>query len=748
MTHLKFVLLTSVALGAVGTPVWAQNASVPAPKPAEQGATVNAEGQNEPAQVGEVVVSARTSGIRTSIDAISYSLADDIQATTGALADALRNLPSVDVDPEGNVSLRGDSGVTILVDGRPAAIFTGESRKQAVLSTPAAQYSRIEVMTNPSAAYSPEGTGGVINLITKPVPLATGGPTVAPKITGSLQANAGDSGRYNLGLNLARTHDRLTLTVDAALRHDPYEQTVERIRNRHDNGAGFVSSRQFQNIGGASDHANIRLGAEYRLDNKTQISGELRYTEIDVDANATGDYEAKAANGDIDTAWHRTVRGGYAGQFAGATGRVIRRFNDEGHEWSNELRLDRVRGDFINNFLVETSVPVLAPFYETSALENNVDQLGLTSAYTLPMSDGSKIRAGYDLRLVALDLNTRVANGPTPDNLVLNPLVSNDFHIDEAVHALYATWEKPLNEKLSGQLGLRLEQVDRELDQVTSGDKRSTSDFNAYPTLHLQYTLSDSQTLRGSYGRRVQRPRPSELNPFLTYMDPLNYSSGNPDLRQQETDAFELMWQRRVQQTFYQATLYYRDTTDAFTMVSSDLGDGVLLNRPENLGGRTDTGVELVANGRLHPTLRYNASVNLFRQEIDASNIAGGTSRASNLVSGRLNLNWQPTTADFLQVSTVWTGEQMLAQGTREGATLVNLGYRRKLTEQVALQISVRDVFDNGRNITTLETPGFSERTEMWMGGRSGLIGLTWTFGQRSRPQDPVFDFSAPQTAN
>lgn len=745
MSQLKFVLLSSAALAAASSPVWAQNA--PAPAPVQAPASTPKPAQEDTAQVGEVVVSARTNSIRTSIDAISYSLADDIQATTGALADALRNLPSVDVDPDGNVSLRGDSGVTILVDGRPAAIFTGESRKQAVLSTPAAQYSRIEVMTNPSAAYSPEGTGGIINLITKPVPVGTGGPSAAPKLTGSLQANAGDSGRYNLGLNLARTHDRLTLTLDAGLRHDPFEQTIDHVRSRYDATAGrFLDARQHQDIEGASDHAYVRLGAEYRLDNKTQLNGELRYTDIDVGNDGRNDYEADDALNGLSSAWRRTASGGYAGQFVGTTGRILRRFNDEGHEWSNELRLDRVRGDSSSNILVETTVPVLAPFYEAKTLVNNVDQLGFTSAYTLPMSDGSKLRAGYDLRLVALDLNTSTATGPDLGSLVPNPLVSNDFHIDEAVHALYATWEKPLNEKLSGQLGLRLEQVDRELDQVTSGDKRSTSDFNAYPTLHLQYTLSDSQTLRGSYSRRVQRPRPSELNPFLTYIDPLNYISGNPDLRQQETDAFEVMWQRRIQQTFYQTTLYYRDTSDAFTMVSSDLGDGALLTRPENLGGRTDIGLEVVANGRLHSTLRYNASINLFRQEIDASNIAGGSSRTSDLVSGRLNLNWQPTSADFVQIATVWTGDQLLAQGTREGATLVNLGYRRKLTPQLALQISLRDVFDEGRSTTLLDTPAFRDRTETWSGGRTGLIGLTWAFGQTSRPQDPSFDFAAPQT--
>ncbi|WP_262423443.1 TonB-dependent receptor plug domain-containing protein [Brevundimonas denitrificans] len=140
------------------------------------------------------MVTTDPTAIRTSIDSTSYSLANDLQATTGSLADALRNIPSVDVDPQGGVSLRGDSNVTILVDGRPSGILSGPGRAQALLQLPADQYARIEVMTNPSAAYSPEGSGGVINLITRPT-----APRAGVQSTGSVRLNVGDDGRWTRG---------------------------------------------------------------------------------------------------------------------------------------------------------------------------------------------------------------------------------------------------------------------------------------------------------------------------------------------------------------------------------------------------------------------------------------------------------------------------------------------------------------------------------------------------------------------
>lgn len=742
MTSTRFLLLIGTALAASSGAALAQTPPPPQPTPQPPAVQEAKPAEADATAVTDVVVEGRLNDIRTSIDSISYSLADDLQATTGSLADALRNVPSVDVDPEGNVSLRGDGNVTILVDGRPSTLLSGESRAQVLQQLQASQYSRIEVMTNPSAAYSPEGTAGVINLITKPTQTRPGVTS-----TGSVRANIGDDGRYNLGLNLARSMDKLTLTADVGQRHDTFEQTMERLRERFDIGANrFLEARQSQVTDGASDSAYVRLSAEYRLDDKTQLTGELRYTDLDNSADSLDLYEADDASGGVGSAYRRQGRGGYAGEFGGLTGRVLRRFDDQGHEWSNELRLDRVRAGFSNDGFTDQMIPVAADLYETVELINNVDQLGLTSAYTRPMADGSKLRAGYELRLVALELDNRVARGASSSTLVPDPLVSNDFHIDEAVHALYATWERPFGDKLSAQFGLRVEHVERELDQATAGVNLSSRYTNAYPTLHLSYNLTDTQMLRASYSQRVQRPRPSELNPFLTYQDRFNYSSGNPDLEPQVTDSFEVMWQRRIQQTFYQATLYYRDTSKAFTPVVTDLGNGVLLTRPENLGARTDMGLELVANGRLHPTLRYNASVNLFRQEIDASNIPGGVNRSGELVSGRLNLNWQPTTADFLQVSTVWTGEQLLAQGTRDSSTMVNLGYRRKLNEALSLQVTVRDVFDNFGDAVTLDTPQFRDRTERSFGGRMAFIGLTWNFGQGRRPQEPQFDFSAPQT--
>ncbi|MDP3802201.1 TonB-dependent receptor domain-containing protein [Brevundimonas sp.] len=757
MTSIRFLLLVGTALATSSGAAFAQTPAPAArpqaqpqtpapatPAPQEEAPAEDAqESADDAATIEDVVVQGRTSDVRTSIDSVSYSLADDLQAATGTLAEALRNVPSVEVDPDGNVSLRGDANVTILVDGRPSTQFNGPSRGQMVLQIPASQYARIEVMTNPSAAYSPEGSGGVINLISKPNAVRPGATT-----TGSLRANIGDDGRYNFGGNIAHVIGKTTLTADVGVRHDGFIQEIERLRTRLDSGSGqFLESRQSQIIDGASDVVFLRLAAEHNLDDKTQLVGELRHTDVESLAEAVDLYEADDALGGIATAYRRDSAGGFIGQFSGATARVLRRFDSQGHEWSNEVRYDRNRFIFGFDTEVDQQIPASPTFYEAVENRNRQNQLGITSAYVRPLSDGGRLRLGYELQALNLELDNSVARGPSPGALVPDPIVSNEFHVDQAVHAVYATWERPFGEKLSAQFGLRLEQANIDLDQVTTNIQSSNDYFRAYPTMHLSYTIGEGETLRGSYSRRIQRPGPQDLNPFLTYQDNLNYRSGNPDLLPQETDSLELSWQKRVQQTFYQATLYYRDTQDAFTPVTSDIGGGVFLTRPENLGSSTSTGLELVANGALHPTLRYNASINAFRQEIDAGGLPGAADREGESVSGRLTLNWSPTQKDFLQVSGIWTGDQLLAQGVREQAALFNLGYRRKINQDWSFQATVRDLFDEFGATTTIETPTFTDRTSQTFGGRAVYVGFTWSFGSGQRRPEQ-FDFSAPPTGN
>lgn len=742
MVALRTLLLATVAL-ATPAHVWAQETPSQPPQaeqpPADEAEEEDAdEEEDEESAVEEVTVSASRAGTRASIDSISYSLADDLQATTGSLADALRNIPSVEVDPNGNVSLRGDANVTILIDGRPSALMSGPGRGAAILQTPADQYSRIEVMTNPSAAYRPDGSGGVINLISRPNAAPAG-----TTYSGSVRANVGTEDRYNLGVSASWARDRLTLTGDIGLRHDRQPFSTIRERERFDTLSGtFVESRSRQTFESPSDSHYVRLATEFRLDEQWQLTGELRSHAFESTGEGSAFFEEEDSTGAIATAYERRGEGGYSGAFSGVTGRVLRQLG-EGHDWTTEIRYDTSQFDNAQQGLTIYTLPVASSFYEIIDNRNATDSWNFSSAYNRPMGEDRKLRIGYEAEITSLDLDNRVSSGPDAASAVLDPTRSNRFQADQQVHAAYATYERPFGD-LAAQVGLRLEYVLRDIDQITTGVEESNDYFRAYPTMHVEYSLSETQSLRASYSRRVQRPQPEQLNPFVVYIDPDNFSSGNPDLLPQITDSYEFSWMRRAQTGFMQATLYYRDTSDAFTSVAVDLGGGALLTRPENLGASQSVGVEFVANGRLHPTLRYNASINVFQQQIDASNL-GYADVEGTTASARVNFNWQPTTDDFVQVGGFYMGESVYAQGRREGRGMVNFGYRRRLSDRLSLQFTVRDVLDSFGSVTYYETPTLRDRTESVFGGRTAFLGLTWTFGNGQNRQPQQFDFQGPQ---
>lgn len=751
MKSIYTLLLAGTALSLSFGPALAQTAPAPTQParptttqtpPQTPPATEEKPADSEATEVGDVVVQGRQSDVRTSIDSVSYSLANDLQASTGSLADALRNVPSVDVDPQGNVSLRGDSNVTILIDGRPSGVLTGEGRAQAILQMQADQYARIEVMTNPSAAYSPEGSGGVINLISKP-----NLPKPGATSSGSIRANIGDHGRWNVGVSGSHVSGPVTVSGDFGVRHDFIEQEIDRDRERFDAVSGqFLPSRQEQDIEADAEGIYGRLGVDYKLTDKTQLTLEGRANDFENTGFGVDVFEAQDAAGAVVVASRRESNIVQSFSNQGVTARVLHRFDDAGHEWTNEVRYDQGENTMAISTLADPSIPPAPLAYERNTNEGAFSIQAFTSAYVRPMGD-AKLRLGYELEIRKPEQDNTVLRGPSLGGLVVVPGLTNQFEAEQTVQALYATYERPFSEKLSAQFGLRLEQADIELNQITTNIRDSQDYFRAYPTMHLSYQLSETQTLRGSYSKRIQRPQPFQLNPFVSFIDPLNLRSGNPDLQPQETDSFEVMWQMRQGQTFYQATAYYRDTEKAFTEVATNIGGGVLLTRPENLGARRDMGVELVANGRLHETLRYNTSVNVFQQEIDASGIPGGSDRSATQASGRLNLNWQPTPEDFIQIAGQYNGESLLAQGTREAGGMVNLGYRRKLTETVAFQMTVRDVFNQFGDVTTYDTPEFRDRTERHFGGQAAYVGLTWSLGGGPRrQQDPQFDFSGPQS--
>jgi len=723
----RLLLCAAAALAAPVAPAFAQPPAKPAPKP-PAAAPVKPAG----ATVEGITVNGTAPPVRTSIDRKSYSVTSDLQATTGSISDALRNIPSVEVDLQGNVSLRGDQNVTIMIDGKPSGLFRGEGKGQALQSLPADQIERVEVITNPSAEFKPEGTAGIINLITKK--------THKAGVTGSMRANIGTDSRGNGGISAAYASKQITLSGDASYRRDTFRQVFDDTRATFDPAlGGFRSLSDVTRSRGKVDIVTGRTGLDFDPDAKTHAGAQLRYQGVDFHNSFVETVDRTLPSGAPDTSYLRTGGISQRRRDVEGTASYSYKFGDD-HEFSASATEEWQTDHRDRPALYRFSDPAVPNAYDENKVHNTFWRTEAKASYSTPLPGQAKLKLGYEFDEDDNDYGNSGVRGPSAVLASPDPSLTNLFNFDQTIHSVWTTYEKPFGD-LTVLAGLRLEAVRIDLDQITQSVRASNDYDRAYPSLHLAYKLTDAQQLTASASRRVQRPQPYDFNPFLQYLDPQNYRQGNPNLKPQQTDSYELGYQYRKNGTILLATAYYRDGKDAVNDVTRDLGAGAFLTTRANIGSFRTAGLELVANGRLPHRLSYNLSSNFLWNEIDGSGLGFGSSdRSGYSVSGRASLNWQATSKDFFQVSGFVNGRRLTPQGYAKPYGMLNLGYRHKLDERLSFVMTVQDAAKTFHDYRVIDTPALKDVVRAHGNFRGVYVGFSYAFGG-GRPKDPGFDF-------
>ncbi|MDB5476238.1 MAG: hypothetical protein JWP49_1749 [Phenylobacterium sp.] len=683
--------------------------------------------------VGAVVVTAQRPQTQVLIDRTVYSVTADLQATSGSAADVLSKLPSVTVDPDGNLALRGDGNVTVLVDGKPSAQFSGPTRGLSLLQFPADQIDRIEVLTNPPAQYKAEGSGGVINIVTRK--------SAKAGVSGGAQASAGEYGRYVLGLNGAYNAGRLKASGAVGLRHDIRERRITDSRTTVDPATGVATASRQQ----IDEHfhrlvPSLKGSLDYELNDRQSIGASLSHREL------TGRryFDQHDASGP-----------------AGRPASGVSDRHSDGHEWSVDasegLHFDQKlwRPDETLSLAVQQSqtrereryayrntqaLPVGGPSFDDLRLSLDLIQTELSADYDLPMAHGRELKLGYDLE----DDRNRFDNvGDTLDAVTgqptVNPAVTNHFRYRQQVNAAYGQYERPLG-SWRLQAGLRLEATHVSTLQITGDIRGGRNDFGAYPSLHLDRSLGDDGKLSASVSRRVTRPDPEALNPFADHQDIHNLRAGNPDLRPQDTWSYELGYLYNGARLTYGVTAYYRRDRNSVTDVVRAIGPDVVLATKMNLPLSQSAGLELTAGGKLTRTLSYSLSGNAFHAQIDAVALGAPGLKSTTGLNLKANLDWRPTAADTAQLSFTRADKRLTPQGQIAAINLVNLGYKRQLRSDLAAVLTVTDLFDGQRQQRIIGTPLLNDVYVRHQLGRVAMVGLVYTFG--ASPKKPGgFDY-------
>ena len=696
-------------------------------------------------QLGEVEVVAKRPQMRFEIDRKVFDATQDIAAEGGSASDLLSNIPSVEVDNEGSVSLRGNSSVTIWINGKASGL-TADNQADILDMMPAGDIKQVEVITNPSARYSPEGTAGIINIILKD--------DRKPGYYGSVKVGADTDGGYQASGNINYSSSKVDAYANLNYRNREFKGGGITSRlNTTDNS--FLdqtndSKRQYNNWFG-------RFGATWHITksddlafNVTGMTGggdnseNIHYNSIDSQKNTiyTSD---RITNGDSDMKMYN-LELNYVHKFSENSNIDLMVSN-------NQWRRDGM--NIFRQSTVYTDPSQTAnPLYQTQENDIKDKTWEVQADYTNKISDMARIEAGYKGTFQRNASPVDTYTGTTAEDIRQDESLYNRFLYNQDVHALYMTYGGKWD-KLSYQAGLRGEywRVDTrslDFDQEFNGKASETFEkdyFKLFPSAFISYALPKNNELQVNYTRRLRRPCGGQLNSFRNISDASNISFGNPELTPEYSHSFELNYIKSWESGHtLSLSGYYRSTDDVIQRIRFlNMEDNVMYTTSENVAKSQASGLEIVGKDKLFKILDLTTTVNLYYSKLDgfsylpqgAETPVIGDTDESFAWNVRMIANFSLPWGVSLQGTGNYNSKQLMAQGHREPNYSVDLGLRKSfLSDKLTLSINARDLLDSRKFRTVTAGDGFWQDSENWRGGRRVGFTLTYNFGNMNKKKD------------
>lgn len=665
--------------------------------------------------------------------------ARDVAPAAATASDVLESVPSVQVDAEGKVSLRGNENVVVQINGRPTPI-RGAQLAGYLRQLPANTIERVEVIPNPTAKQDPEGMAGIVNIVLKQ--------TVDLGRSGGFTLGASSAARYNASVNFG--YQGGPITVFSTYGYTSDERQVAGINDRTRLGAGRAPlSYTEQDIDGTALNVghNFSGSLDYRLNPKDAL-----FTSLMLNRRSLGD-EQLALYSELNDG--RTVTDRYlrtrdvdnANWLVDATVGYRRVMAPQKHELSAEVRFSRTEDEDREGLgrerLDDAGRPLGTAFdLESKALDALTRQLIAQVDYTRPLGERTKLETGYKGNARWLDRDLAVQLDPLGGGEWVDSDLSNAFAFDEQVHAVYGVLSHSRG-ALELQAGLRAEQAQRDFS-LRGGESYPVDYGSLFPSALVSYRLNDKTQAKLSYSRRIRRPGTGELNPFPAFMDVQNAMIGNPELGPEYTDAVELGLQRSGQYGSLQLAPFYRHTTDiirvAINTADTIAGREVTTVSFQNLATGTSWGADL--NGQLNLGRAFNAlgGVNLFKMVTDGGSTSSLSSDAVGWMA-RVNGTFNVDPATALQASYFYRAPMDIERGRFHAMSMLNLSVRRKIyDDRGTVTLRWSDPFHTNRFRVEAGDDNIIQQTQSQFNTRAVHLSFQYALGQaprmRQRPQD------------
>jgi outer membrane receptor protein involved in Fe transport len=651
----------------------------------------------------EVVVQGEKTLMELCLDKRIFNVGKDLANAGGTANDILMNLPSVAVDPEGNVRLRGSSNVRILIDGKPSGLvsFKGSS---GLRQLPANMVDRVEVITNPSARYEAEGMAGVINIILKK--------DNNQGFNGSFEVIAGTPTNYGFTANLNYRRNRINWFINYGLAHriSPYNGTL--YQEVYGEDTTFILNQT--NDGRVKSlNNNIRGGLDYYFNENSILT--LSYLWRRSDANRILNIRYEDSWNTINNIQSYTLRKQDETEQEPNSEIAVnykKTFEQKGHElattftylnyWENS---DQIYTQ--NTFSPEGIEDKTLEQVQTSLNDEYENQYLIQLDYTKPFGKEGKIESGFRTSFRDMKNDFLVQDKGEDGEFTPVPGLDNVFIYKENILAAYGIIGNKTN-NWSYQAGLRAEYTDVNTILEETNEENPRNYTNLFPSAHLTYNITQENAFQLSYSRRVRRPVYNDLSPYVTLSDARNFFSGNPDLNPEFTNAFELGHIKYFEKGTFFSTVYYRSTTDKIERIRSVDENGNSITLPYNLTGEKSFGVEFSSDYRPTEWWKLDLNVNFFHANIDGSNIQADYKAKTYSWLFRQTSRFTVGDGFDIQLRANYEAKQKTAQGIRKGIFFMDLSAsKRIIQDRGTLTFNITDVLNSRRNRYIIEGDTF-----------------------------------------
>ena len=700
----------------------------------------------------EVEVIAEKSTVEIRLDKKIYNVGKDMTVKGGNASDVLDNVPSVNVDAEGAVSLRGNENVRILIDGKPSALV-GLNGTDALRNLPAEAIEKVEVITSPSARYDAEGTAGILNIILR-----------KGKITGfngSVNLTVGNPDQIGIAPNLNYRTKKINLFTNLGYEYRKGPGNSFSKFSYLNTNTGAIDSTQIEDrvFDRKNKNFNASLGLEYYLTKNSSITGTFFYRDSkgdDVATNITNRYEFEnpatllfnetRIETEKEDGSDKQYSVNYTNNFDGNGKKLVidLQYSDNNSRENSPV--------VVNNILKE----------QNSQITNSEDYL-IQLDYVHPIGENSQLELGHKSTLQNLfsDFKVRDQFG--------NPFEydpSNAIDFKQNIYAFYAQYGNKIN-KFSYLLGLRTEITDIDLKVITNNSLSDKNYTEWFPTVNLGYELNETDNLTLGYSRRLQRPRHWFINPFESRSSATNIFKGNPDINPTFTSSFDLGYTTKIKKLTLNSSIYYQHSTNVMQGVSYkedrlQNGDNitVFVRTPININDENRYGFELTSNYSPVKWARLSATFNYFKFKTDAY-VYNFTDRNNinrsiplkevNQSSWFARFNTRITLPAKIEWQTrlMYRGPQVNAQSDREKMFITNLSFSKDLfNEKASLVLNVNDLFNSRKRESTtylynnngvLES--INEGEFQWR-ERQISLSFTYRFNQKKKRERPQREFN------